>query len=114
MTIREKQSVFARNIARLIQFAYAEGYEVTFGEAWRPPETAAMYAADGRGISNSLHTQRLAVDFNLFFDGKWLQDSASFGLLGAYWKTLHPDNRWGGDFRKPDGCHFSMTHGGVS
>ena len=114
MTLREKQSLFARNIAKLIQFAYAEGYEVTFAEAYRPPELAALYAEQGRGIANSLHTKRLAVDLNLFLEGKYLSSSESHRVLGAYWKTLHPDNRWGGDFRKPDGCHYSMYHGGVS
>ena len=114
MTLREKQSLFARNIARLIQYAYAEGYEVTLAEAYRPPETAALYEKQGRGISRSLHTQRLAVDLNLFIDGKYLPDSESHRVLGLYWKTLHPDNRWGGDFSRPDGGHYSMSHGGIA
>ena len=38
MTLREKQSTFAINVARLIIWAAERGYEVTFAEAYRPPE----------------------------------------------------------------------------
>jgi hypothetical protein len=109
MTLREKQSQFARDVANLIQFAYAEGYEVTFAEAYRPPELAELYAQQGRGIRNSQHTKRLAIDLNLFLDGKYLTDSDDYRLLGCYWKSLRPENRWGGDFRRKDGNHFERT-----
>jgi hypothetical protein len=108
MTLREKQSLFARNVARLIQYLYAEGYEVTFAEAYRPPETAALYAQQGRGIADSQHTKRLAVDLNLFLDGRYLTDSDSYRIMGAYWKTLHPENVWGGDWQRKDGNHVEM------
>jgi hypothetical protein len=106
MTLREKQSQFARDVANLIQFAYAEGYEVTFAEAYRPPELAELYAQQGRGIRNSQHTKRLAIDLNLFLDGKYLRSSESHRILGAYWKSLRPENRWGGDFKRKDGGHY--------
>jgi hypothetical protein len=113
MTLGEKQRLFAKNIGRLIAYAYATGYELTFGEAWRTPEQAKLNAATGKGIAGSLHQDRLAVDFNLFKDGRYLATSEDHALLGAYWKTLHPDNRWGGDFSKrKDGNHYSMTHDG--
>ncbi|MEM8325646.1 M15 family peptidase, partial [Morganella morganii] len=70
MTLGEKQRKFTRMIADLIIFAYDNGYELTFSEAYRTPEQAALNAKSGAGIKNSLHTQRLAVDFNLFKDGK--------------------------------------------
>jgi len=113
MTLGEKQRRFTELVARLISWAYDEGYELTFGEAYRTPEQAALNAKTGAGISNSLHTQRLAVDLNLFINGVYQPKSEAYEPLGAYWKELDPDCRWGGDFAKPDGTHFSLEHNGV-
>ena len=46
--------------------------------------------------------------FNLFKDGKFLTSSEDHRTLGEFWKTLHPDCCWGGDFSRPDGNHYSM------
>ena len=119
MDLMQKQGLFVVNLAKLILFADSKKYVLTFGEAYRPPELAKLYAEDGRGVVNSLHTLRLAVDFNLFINGIYHTRSESFKPLGTYWKTLHELNRWGGDFKdskgrpKPDGNHFSMEHNGV-
>jgi hypothetical protein len=114
MTLGEKQRLFTHNIARLILWAYEQGFELTLSEAYRTPEQAELNAKSGKGIANSLHTQRLAVDLNLFRGDRWLQFSEQHRPLGDYWKTLHPLNRWGGDFRpRPDGNHYSMEHEGV-
>ena len=56
-TLRQKQSRFCQMVADLIQYARAQGYDVTFGEAYRPPEVCEIYAKQGRGIKNSLHAQ---------------------------------------------------------
>jgi hypothetical protein len=120
MKLGEKQRIFTILVAQLIEHAYSVGYELRFGEAYRTPEQAALNAAKGIGIKNSVHTKRLAVDFNLFKDSSpdtdddiYQTDSAAYKELGAYWKTLHPLCRWGGDFKRPDGNHFSMEHEGV-
>ena len=107
----DKQSRFAECVATLIFWATDRGYQVTFGEAYRPPETAALYAAQGRGIANSNHTRRLAVDLNLFKDGAFLTSSEDYKALGEYWESLDPNARWGGRFN--DGNHFSFEHNGV-
>ena len=112
LKLGEKQRIFAYNISGLILWAFEQGYEVTLGEAYRTPEQAALNAKTGAGIANSVHTQRLAMDLNLFKDGKFLTNSEDHKLLGEYWKALHPLNRWGGDFKRPDGNHYSMTHEG--
>lgn len=112
MTLRQKQSLFVSLIARLIHHAYDEGYELTFGEAWRSPEEAARHAAAGTGIAQSLHTQRLAIDLNLFKAGAYLTTTEAYRELGEYWEGLHPLCRWGGRFTKPDGNHFSLAHNG--
>jgi hypothetical protein len=115
LTLGQKQRLFTHLVAQLIVHAYAEGYELTFGEAYRTPEQAKWNADKaGTGIANSLHTSRLAVDLNLFRDGKFLTTSDDHRPLGAFWKTLHPACAWGGDFRpRPDGNHYSLSHNGI-
>ena len=113
MTLGAKQRLFTRYAGMLITWAYKQGYELTFGDAYRSPEQAAANAAAGTGIVNSLHTKRLAVDFNLFINGEYATNSDAYKPLGEYWKSLDPLNRWGGDFKKPDGNHFSIEHEGV-
>ena len=112
MTLRQKQSIFARHVACLILQAEHLGYEVTFAEAYRTPEQAAANARRGTGIKNSLHTQRLAIDLNLFRDGKYLSSTEAHRPLGEWWEKQHELARWGGRFR--DGNHYSFTHGGRS
>lgn len=113
MTLGEKQRRFAELVGKLILWAYGEGYELTFGECYRTPEQAALNARSGAGISNSLHTKRLAIDVNLFVEGVYQTSSEAYRPLGDYWKTLDPEAAWGGDFGKPDGNHFSLAHEGV-
>ena len=114
MKLGEKQRRFVELVARLIEWSYASGYELTFGECYRTPEQAALNAKSGAGISNSLHTKRLAIDLNLFIDGVYQDRSEDYRALGDYWKSLDPLCRWGGDFKsRPDGNHFSMEHEGV-
>ncbi len=109
-TLRQKQSRFAQAVALLIQRAAALGYEVTLGEAYRSPEEAARLAALGKGIADSLHTQRLAIDLNLFRNGRLLTSSEQHRPLGEWWETQYTDARWGGRFG--DGNHYSFEHGG--
>lgn len=110
MTLRQQQSLFVSLVADLIRFAYASGFELTFGEAWRTPEQAKLNAANGKGISNSLHIDRLAIDFNLFRDGKFLSSTEDHQPLGEWWEKQHPLCRWGGRFK--DGNHYSLEWGG--
>lgn len=111
MKLSEKQQLFVVMVGNLIHWAEEHGYRLTFGEAYRTPEQAALNAHKGSGISNSLHTQRLAVDFNLFINGVYQTDSAAYRPLGEYWESL--GGSWGGRFSKPDGNHFSLEHNGV-
>jgi len=100
-------------VADLIQWAFANGYELTFGEAYRTPEQAALNAKAGTGISNSLHTKRLAIDLNLFIDGVFQTATEAYRPLGEHWKSK--GGSWGGDFAAPhqDGNHFSLEWEGV-
>jgi hypothetical protein len=120
MTLHEKQVLFARLLARLIQQSFALGYEITVGEVWRSDATAELYAQQGKGISHSLHRKRLAVDLNLFKNGIYLSASEDYRLLGEWWEAQDSECRWGGRFKdaqgkpKPDGTHFSVTHEGIA
>jgi hypothetical protein len=114
MTLGEKQRLFTRLVGELIAWAYQHGYELTFGDAYRSPEQAALNAKAGSGIANSLHSQRLAIDLNLFINGTYQSDSHAYKPLGDFWKSLDAGCCWGGDFQtRADGNHFSITHDGV-
>lgn len=112
-TLRQKQTRFALAVARLIQKADEMGYAMTIGEVERTQAQASVNAASGAGISNSLHTQRLAIDLHLFrADGHYITDGEGHAELGRWWKTLAPDHRHGGDFAKRDWNHYSLTPDG--
>lgn len=113
MTLGEKQRLFARLVGLLIEYAHQHGYELTFGDAYRDPRVHGEVGhKKSYSSANSVHKQRLAVDFNLFKDGVYQTSSEAHRALGEFWKGLHPDCRWGGDFAIADGNHYSMTHGG--
>lgn len=95
-------------LSELLAHIYATGYECTLGEAYRPPETAALYEKQGKGIKNSLHSQRLAVDLNLFRNGMFLSSTEDHRPLGEWWEKQDPLCRWGGHFSRPDGNHYEI------
>lgn len=135
MKLSERQRIFTKNIAELICHAYGLGIEMTFGEAFRTNDQVLLnfYGYEVRKMQtgntlylkkreatsktlNSRHQDRLAVDFNFFIDGRLTYDFDRIKPLGDFWVSLHPDNRWGGDFNKNgtrdgfvDVPHFEMT-----
>lgn len=106
MTLRQKQSIFAFLVARLLIFMHQEGYEFTFGDAHRSPEEAARLARLGKGIRDSLHTKKLAIDINLFKNGKYLTSTEAHRIFGDWWEHQHKNCRWGG--RYSDGNHYEF------
>lgn len=111
MTLSEQQRVFTRLVGELIAWAYAHDYALTFGEAYRTPEQAALNAKKGTGVSNSLHTQRLAIDLNIFVNGVYQTTTEAHRPLGEQWEKMHPLARWGGRFG--DGNHYSLEWKGI-
>lgn len=114
MTLEQKRIIFTRNIELLLRWIFSTGQQCALDQVKRTQAEAATNAAAGTGIVNSLHVIGLAADI-LFYDqgGAYLTDSAFYKWAGEYWKGLDPLNCWGGDFQKPDGNHFSMTHNGA-
>ena len=123
-SLRQDQSIFALNVAKLIIFAYENGYEISFGEALRPNDMQLLYffgykikVEDGElslekaprksKTLNSYHKKKLAIDINLFKDGKYLTSKKAHEPLALYWKSLHPKNN-SGYFWNYDYNHYEM------
>lgn len=106
------QKEFPAAIASLISYIYKSGYQVSFGDAFRDPRLhGEIGIKKGYGHPKSAHKQRLAIDLNLFKDGKYLDKTQDHQIFGAYWEKLHPAARWGGRFN--DGNHYSFEYDGV-
>ena len=104
------QRKFPPLVAELIQFAYEQGYEITFGDAFRSPRVFGHPGVrKGYGKPNSNHKRRIAIDLNLFKNGKYLAKTKDHEELGRYWESLDPDCIWGGRF--DDGNHYSLKFG---
>jgi hypothetical protein len=108
VTLGEAQREFARLIGLFIAYAYASGYALTFGDAYRDPRVTY-------GHPKSTHRMRLAVDLNLFENdhGVWTYrtDTEAWRPLGEWWEKQHALARWGGRFS--DGNHLSFEWEGV-
>lgn len=110
MKLREKQSLFVHMTALLILHAEQLGYELTEGDGYRDPRVfGKMGIKKGYGRAKSAHKQRLAKDYNLFKNGKWLSKTADHKPLGEYWESI--GGTWGG--RWNDGNHYSLEHRGI-
>ena len=104
----DSQAKFLLDACKLVEFATAQGYKVTGGELERTAEQAALYAKEGKGIVNSMHCQRRAIDLNFYApDGSLKADKVSLEPIGKYWESL--GGTWGGRFTKlDDSRHFEQ------
>lgn len=97
MRLSEKQRGFTLMMAELILFAYAKGLELTMGEAFRSADQQAIHVKNGVSrVKHSKHQDRLAVDLNLFIDGRYVRDKEKYRALGEKWEAI--GGRWGGRF----------------
>lgn len=126
MKLSHRQQIFTRNIAKLIQRAETLEIGLTFGDAWRSRSQMLLnyYGYDvvktrdkpilvkrkpTSKTLNSRHGVRLAVDFNFFINGELTYNKHKLQCLGDYWESLHPNNRWGGNWTSfIDTPHFEM------
>lgn len=112
MTLGKMQRKFSLMVAQLIIFAYSKGYEISLGDAYRDPRAfGEVGETKGYGRANSLHKMRLAIDLNLFKDGKFLQNTDDHKELGEFWESL--GGTWGGRFSIQDGNHYSLAYRGL-
>lgn len=98
MTLSEKRCLFTSLIFELIRYIEECGYSCYLGD---------VTARDGH-CKGSFHYKGLAADINLFKNGAYLTKTEDHTIFGEYWKSLHPQCSWGGDFKRPDGNHYSF------
>lgn len=101
-SLRVMRSRFSAMVPRLINHAIICGYEVTINEVFRHPKAS-------HGHADSLHKSGLAIDINLFLDGKYLRKTGDHEFLGEYWESI--GGAWGG--RWGDGNHYSLAWRGM-
>lgn len=71
MPLQERQQAFTLNIHFLIEYAYKNGFALVI-----------------TGIG------KLSVDFDVYREGKLVEDSSLIVPLGEVWLDLHTDNIW--------------------
>jgi hypothetical protein len=96
MTLGEQQRDFMRALGILLPFIYSKGYEVTPGD---------MYPSKFKHRRNSWHEKGLAIDLNLFKDGKYLTKTRDHKFAGKFWESI--GGTWGGLWQ--DGNHYSWN-----
>ena len=104
MRLGEKQTIFSKNVGLLLHWLTVNGYEYRIKEVQRPQVVANYYTKTGRGIKKSLHIESLAIDIDLFKNGKYLRLAADYEAAGRFWVSL--GMIWGGIFKRKDGRHF--------
>jgi hypothetical protein len=111
MSLVQEQAAFLLDVAKLVQKATDLGFTVTGGELARSVEQQAIHFKAGRSKTmNSIHLKRCAIDLNFFIEGKLTWDKNVLKPLGVFWESLHPKNRWGGNFTSlVDVPHFERN-----
>lgn len=109
-TLGQKQERFMRMLPRLIDKAHELGFEIRGGDLFRDPRVhGEIGEKKGYGHPRSAHKLKLAVDLNLFRDGRFMGSTEDHRPLGEWWESI--GGSWGGRFG--DGNHYSLEHNGV-
>jgi len=131
MSLSNEQWEFLQDICKLVAYAKSKGYKLTGGELYRPMSMQYLYFfgfkvlrwASGAlplGLAiapklsktlDSMHLQRLAMDFNIFFDvdddgiKDYIDTAEEYQFIGTdlgdFWLSLNKKNTcgfaWGWD-----------------
>jgi len=102
MVLGSDRRKFTHMQALLVLHAAQLGYELA-GKWWyRPPDSEV-------GHKKSLHHLSLAVDFDLYLNGKYLSDGTGHDELHDYWDSIGGNERIENDMN-----HYSYgDYGGV-
>ncbi len=108
MSLVNEQFEFLKDVCKLIDFAISKGFVITGGELQRPEAMQVIYVKEGKSKTMaSYHLKKTAIDLNFFLNGELTYDKAVLAPVGAYWESLNPKNRWGGNFKTlVDTPHF--------
>ena len=115
MKLSDHQWKFLQDVARLILFAEERGFKLTAGEIKRFIDQQKKYLAEGKSeILRSRHLVSLAIDFNIFVDGKYIFNKSGELIVGLeqieplarYWESLDLHNISGFYWKKKDVPHF--------
>lgn len=126
MSLSKKQRTLTYNISKLIQFAHDLGIDMVGKEWGRTHDQQYMYYHGKRinTVGELVDTSRkswtmvgqhllyLAVDFAFFPRGSNIPiwEGEQLDIIGAYWESLHPKNKWGGNFKNNrDTPHFEQS-----
>lgn len=99
-TLRDRQETFARTLAVFFAWMLEQGYHWTLGDAWRstdellcshcgtPVTYQDLLVSNGRSkVRASAHTERRAIDLNLWVDGQ-LAAPEQYRPLAEKWEVL--------------------------
>lgn len=96
MRLGQHQEKFAKDLVKLLSYAFSLGYDVRIAEVFRTLEQQKIYMRLGRTKTmNSMHLKKCAADLYFTKNGKLVYPSE----LGKYWESLDPLNRWGGHWK---------------
>jgi len=103
MKLSRKQRNFLKASNDLISYGLSLGYEFTYGDCYR-----AKTCSHGHKLST--HREKLAIDLNLFVDGKYITSGGhpAWAILHNYWDQLGGSKRIIKDMN-----HFSFKHNGI-
>ena len=123
-----RQFLFTRLLGRFIEEVYLRGYACKLRDVGlyekrrsrlRVPFKDGVHSGTNSKYGG-LHYMQLAGDVDLFVQvpetGEWRYvtstDHPAWQALGEFWAGLDPLCRWGGNFKRTDGNHLSVTIGG--
>ncbi len=122
MSMSDKQWMFLKDVAHLIEYIHSIGWKATGGDLER--SYAEQERKYGAGLSKapagkSRHNVRMAIDLNFWDEtGAYLpklpltdeQHDDKFRLIADYWESLHPKNKAGLNFETfRDPYHFERS-----